>query len=84
MFHLIKLVIVGLVAGLVARLVFPGLHMSLVMTAVLGIAGSLVAGLIGQMLHPRSAESFHPAGFIYSIVGALIIVFVGRHFLHAM
>lgn len=85
MLHIIKMLVVGLVVGLLARFLYPGpVPMSLLMSAVLGIAGSFVAGFIGKLLHPKSAEGWHPAGILYSIVGALIIIFVARHLLHAV
>jgi uncharacterized membrane protein YeaQ/YmgE (transglycosylase-associated protein family) len=69
------MVVVGFIVGLVARAVMPGTQsLGIVMTAVLGIVGSLVAGVIGQAvgLYPPGAG----AGFIASVVGALIVLFV--------
>ena len=83
MLHIIRMLIVGLVVGLIARFLYPGpVPLSLAMSALLGIAGSLVAGLLGALLHPNSASPFHPAGLIYSIVGALIVIYVARNVLH--
>lgn len=83
MMHIVKMLVVGLIVGVIARFLYPGaVHMGLVMSAVLGIAGSFVAGFLGQMLHPKSAEGAHPAGFLYSIVGALILIFLARNVLH--
>jgi uncharacterized membrane protein YeaQ/YmgE (transglycosylase-associated protein family) len=79
MLHIIRMLIVGLIVGIIARFLYPGpVPMSLTLSALLGIAGSFVAGLLGAMLHPNSAKPFHPAGFIYSIVGALILIFIVR------
>ncbi len=67
--------IIGFVVGLVARAILPGdQKMGLIMTAVLGIVGAFVAGLIGQGLgwYPPGA----PAGFIASVVGAIIVLFI--------
>jgi len=62
-------------AGIIAKFVYPGKeNMGLIVTALLGIAGSFVASYGGQWLkiyHPGQA-----AGFIGSIVGALVILFV--------
>ncbi len=67
--------LVGLVVGLVARAVMPGTQrMGLVMTALLGIAGAFVAGFLGQAVGWYAAGQ--GAGFIGSIVGALIVLFV--------
>ena len=85
MLHMIRLLVVGLIVGVIARFLYPGpVPMSLLMSAVLGIAGSFVAGFLGKMLHPESAEPFHPAGIIYSILGALILIFVARSVLHVV
>jgi uncharacterized membrane protein YeaQ/YmgE (transglycosylase-associated protein family) len=48
------------------------------MSALLGIAGSIVAGFIHKALHPSTAEPFHPAGFVASILGAMALIFVAR------
>ena len=72
--------VIGLVVGILARWIYPGaVHMGLIASAVLGIAGSYVAGFIGQAIHGRSSDRpFPPAGFIYSIVGALLLIFIAR------
>ncbi len=74
--------IVGLLAGAIAKWIYPGAqHLGLIMTMVLGIAGSYVAGLIGGMIHGKSEDGgFHPAGFFYSILGALLLIFVLTRF----
>jgi uncharacterized membrane protein YeaQ/YmgE (transglycosylase-associated protein family) len=85
MIPIIKMLVIGLLVGIVARFLYPGaVHMSLIMSAVLGIAGSFLAGFLGQMLHPQSAEQLHPAGFIYSVVGALVIIFLARSVFHVL
>lgn len=69
------MVVVGFVVGLVARAIMPGTQsLGLILTAVLGIVGSLVAGVIGQAvgLYPAGAG----AGFIASVVGALLVLFI--------
>jgi uncharacterized membrane protein YeaQ/YmgE (transglycosylase-associated protein family) len=69
------MVIVGFVVGLIARALLPGdQKLGLIMTAVLGIVGSFVAGFIGQAVGwYRAGEG---AGFIGSVVGAIIVLFV--------
>lgn len=72
---LIITIIVGFIVGLLARAIMPGdQKMGLIMTTVLGIAGSLLAGYGGTALglYPPGA----PVGWIASIVGALILLFV--------
>lgn len=67
--------IVGFIVGLVARAIMPGTQsLGWILTAVLGIAGSFVAGFIGQALGFYAAGE--GVGFIGSVVGALIVLFV--------
>jgi uncharacterized membrane protein YeaQ/YmgE (transglycosylase-associated protein family) len=66
--------IVGFVVGLIARAVLPGEQkLGLIMTSVLGIAGSVIAGFIGQAIGWYQAGQ--GAGFIGSVVGAIIVLF---------
>ena len=68
-------IIVGLVVGAIARWVMPGTQsMSWIMTSVLGIAGSLVGGLVGSLIWKSPDGKFHPAGWILSILGALLVL----------
>lgn len=66
----------GLVIGAIARLLYPGRQpMSLLMTMFLGIVGSLLGGFISWALGGANGEGpFRGAGWIMSIVGALIVV----------
>jgi uncharacterized membrane protein YeaQ/YmgE (transglycosylase-associated protein family) len=78
--HIVVMIIVGLVVGALARFFYPGaVHLSLIATALLGIAGSLLAGFAGRAIQPSTRDQpFHPAGFLYSLIGALILIFIGR------
>ncbi len=80
MFHIIWSVIVGFVVGLVARALLPGAdHMGLIATTGVGIAGSLIGGLLGRLVRkPEPGSKFHPAGFLLSIVGALVLLLLLR------
>jgi uncharacterized membrane protein YeaQ/YmgE (transglycosylase-associated protein family) len=71
--------LVGLVVGAIARFVLPGEQkMGWIMTGLLGIAGSFVAGFIGQALGwYRVGQG---AGFIASVVGAVALLFVWSKF----
>ena len=71
--------VVGLVVGLLARFFYPGpVDMGLLMSAVLGIAGSFVAGFVGSMVHRSTDGHMHPAGFVWSILGAMALIYIGR------
>ena len=78
MLHIIWSIIVGFIIGLIARAVVPGAqHMGFIATAVLGIVGSLVGGLLGRLISkPREGATFHPAGFFLSIVGAIVLLVI--------
>ena len=71
---IVWLIVVGFVVGLLARAIMPGEQkLGLIMTTVLGIAGSVVGGYLGQAVGLYQAGQ--GAGFIGSIVGALILLF---------
>ena len=78
MLHIIWYIIVGFVVGLIARAIMPGVqHLGFILTTLLGIAGSILGGLIGRLFSkPEPGSSFHPAGFILSIIGAIILLFL--------
>jgi uncharacterized membrane protein YeaQ/YmgE (transglycosylase-associated protein family) len=75
---ILAFIVIGLLAGLIARAVMPGNQsMGLVATTLLGMVGSLVGGLVGS-LFSRTGRVFdlHPTGLIFSILGALIVLFL--------
>jgi uncharacterized membrane protein YeaQ/YmgE (transglycosylase-associated protein family) len=78
MLHIIWSIIIGFIVGLIARAVMPGAqHLGFVTTTLLGIGGSIVGGLIARLFsRPAPGSSFHPTGFIMSIIGALILLFI--------
>jgi uncharacterized membrane protein YeaQ/YmgE (transglycosylase-associated protein family) len=78
MLHIIWSIIVGFIVGWFARVVMPGAqHLGFIMTTLLGIGGSIVGGLIARVFSkPAPGSSFHPAGFIMSIIGAIILLFI--------
>jgi uncharacterized membrane protein YeaQ/YmgE (transglycosylase-associated protein family) len=75
---IISMVIVGLIAGALARLLMPGRDpMGWLLTIGLGILGSFVGGfLINVFLHndQASTSDFQPTGIIGSVIGALIVL----------
>ncbi|HYV49920.1 MAG TPA: GlsB/YeaQ/YmgE family stress response membrane protein [Myxococcaceae bacterium] len=75
---ILAFIIIGLLAGLIARAIMPGNQsMGLVATTLLGMVGSLVGGLIGSLFN-RSGRLFdlHPTGVILSVVGAILVLFL--------
>lgn len=72
---IIIMIIVGFVVGLIARAIMPGdQNMGIIMTTILGIIGAVVAGFLGQSLGWYAAGE--PAGWIGSVVGAIVVLFV--------
>jgi uncharacterized membrane protein YeaQ/YmgE (transglycosylase-associated protein family) len=81
MFHILWSIIIGFLAGLIARSTM-GVHMGFIMTTLLGIIGSVVGGLIARIFStPKDGAMFHPAGFLLSIVGAVVALYVYLHFM---
>jgi uncharacterized membrane protein YeaQ/YmgE (transglycosylase-associated protein family) len=82
---LIYLLIVGVIAGFVARAVVPGRDdMSIGATILLGIVGSFIGGFLGYVLFDNDFEDggFQAAGFFGSIVGAIIALLIYRAVTH--
>jgi uncharacterized membrane protein YeaQ/YmgE (transglycosylase-associated protein family) len=77
----VSMIAVGLIVGILARYVYPGaVPMGLIMSAGLGVVGSFLAGFVGSMLDNEPGTQLKPAGFVWSIVGALVVIFVARRF----
>ena len=75
MLHIIGTIVIGFIAGLLARAIKPGNDsMGWVMTAVLGIVGSVVATYGGQALGIYGEGE--AAKFIGAVIGAIIVLFV--------
>ncbi|OHV34973.1 MULTISPECIES: GlsB/YeaQ/YmgE family stress response membrane protein [Pseudofrankia] len=78
---IISWIILGLIAGAVARLLVPGPDpMSILATILLGIAGSFVGGFLGYVLFDKDLGegALQPSGIVGSIVGAIILVLIVR------
>ena len=76
---ILALIVIGLIAGFVARAVVPGDDsMSIGATIVLGIVGSFVGGFLADVLFRSEGEDagLGPAGILGSIIGAIIVLLV--------
>jgi uncharacterized membrane protein YeaQ/YmgE (transglycosylase-associated protein family) len=75
--HILWMIVVGLIVGAIAKLLMPGRDPGgLIVTMLLGLAGSLVAGWIGRALGWYLPGE--PAGFITSIIGAVVLLGIYR------
>lgn len=78
MLHIVWSIVVGFIVGLIASAIMHT-HMGFIGTTVLGILGSVIGGLIARLFsRPPEGSRFHPAGFLMSIIGAIILVFLSR------
>ncbi len=73
---IIAFLIIGLLAGLIARALTPGAQsMGLLATMLLGIAGSFVGGFIGSFFSSDGRVlALHPSGLIFSVIGAILVL----------
>jgi len=67
--------LIGLLSGVIAKSAMH-VHLTMFWTIVLGIIGSLLGGGISHMLFRSRNERYHPAGLIFSTIGAILILFV--------
>jgi uncharacterized membrane protein YeaQ/YmgE (transglycosylase-associated protein family) len=70
--------IIGLIAGALARLIMPGKDpMGVLATILLGIVGSIIGGLVASMIW-RSGDGFHAGGLVLSLLGAIVVLWIWR------
>jgi len=75
--YLLWMIVVGLIVGALAKLIMPGRDPGgAIVTILLGIGGSVIAGLIGRAVGWYRAGE--PTGFIASILGAVILLAIYR------
>ena len=73
---IVTLLIIGLVAGFIARALVPGKDaMSIPATIALGVVGSFVGGFLARLIG-RGDDGFSTAGLLGSIVGAVLALLV--------
>lgn len=78
---LFYLIVIGIIAGYLARLLVPGRDdIGFVKTVALGIAGSFIGGFLGYLIfdHDLSQGSLQASGLIGSIIGAIIALLIYR------
>ena len=86
---IIVFILIGLVAGLLARAILPGRQsMGLLLTTVLGMVGALVGGLISSAVGGAGVGEFDLASILWATLGAIVVLFLyglatGRRRVHA-
>ena len=75
MVHLLWYIVVGLIAGVIAKSVLH-VHMLLIWTIILGVIGSILGGAVTHLFVTPTNERFHPAGLILSTLGAIVVLYV--------
>jgi len=78
MFHLLWYLLIGLFAGVISEHVMH-VHMTLEWTIILGIVGSILGGAVTHLVSRSRNERYHPAGLIFSTLGAILILFLCNH-----
>lgn len=74
---IVGLIIIGLVAGFIARAVVPGRqHMGVLATIVLGIVGSFVGGFLGRLIFHHGSGFVQTSSWIGSIIGAIVVLLI--------
>ena len=72
---IVSTIIVGFIVGLLARFFYPGaVNLGFWMTTLLGVGGSIVGGIIGGLFSSSPDGKFQPAGWILSIVCAMLLL----------
>jgi uncharacterized membrane protein YeaQ/YmgE (transglycosylase-associated protein family) len=80
---IVSLLVIGLIAGAVARLVIPGKQdLSILATIGVGVVGSFVGGFLGYLIFrsDRADGFFQPSGIFGSIIGAIIVLLLWLKF----
>ena len=75
MFHLIWYLLIGLISGFIGKTVMH-VHTTIFWTILLGIIGSIIGGGVSHMFWRPTNERYHPAGLIFSTLGAILILFI--------
>ena len=77
----LSMAVMGLIVGALAKVLYIGDNGNgWIMSMVLGLAGSFAAGFVGSMLDKEPGTQLKPAGFIWSVVGAMVLIFVAKQF----
>jgi uncharacterized membrane protein YeaQ/YmgE (transglycosylase-associated protein family) len=79
---IIGTIIVGFIVGLLARWFMPGVDkLGFLLTTALGIGGSVIGGFISGLIWKSPDGKFHPAGWIMSILGAMLLLWAYNNYM---
>ena len=80
MLNIIGWIVVGFIAGVLARFLYPGaVEMGWIMTTLLGIGGSFAGGFIGSLFtKEKDMGRLNAAGLVMSVIGAMVLIFLAR------
>ena len=77
--NILSWIVVGLIAGALARLIMPGRDpMGIIATILLGILGSVIGGLVSWAIWGSETRGFQPGGLLLSILGAILVLWIYR------
>ena len=76
---MIGFIVAGLIIGALARLIKPGRqNLSLLMTLLLGLAGSVIGGIVANLLGTGGIFELNVIGFIVAVVAAVLLIGVAE------
>ena len=76
---MIGFIVAGLVIGALARLIKPGKqHLSIVATLLLGLAGSVIGGVVANLLGTGDVFELNVLGFVVAVIAALALIGVAE------
>lgn len=90
MLHIIWSVVVGFIVGVIAKWLFGAvfhdpISAGFLVTVIIGIVGSVIGGAIAMLIsRPPPGSQFHAAGFLLSIVGGILLLFILHSVAHVV